>query len=82
MHIIVKNFLELGRDVLYSNIKRNFEKGKKLVLDFRGIDEIDEEFLGETLGRVIEEHNFQAISTQINFINVNNDIKKSIKKLI
>ncbi len=82
MVIYVKNFLEESEETLYNNIRKNLEKGKRVVLDFSNLESVEYAFLNNSLGDIIEEYNFEAIEHRINFLNVVLDIKLAIKEIV
>ncbi len=82
MIILIEDYITRDPGFLYETITESIEKGMRLVLNFRNINKLNEEYIVESIGRVIDEHDFESIKNKVNFINVNQDIKKVIINLV
>lgn len=82
MIILVEDYIQRDPGFLYEIISDSLEKGIKLVVNFKGVDNLTFEYLNESIGRVIKENNFDEIKNRLNFINVDKEIKGQISLLV
>lgn len=82
MIILIEDYITRDPGFLYETITESIEKGMRLVLNFRNINKLTEEYIADSIGRVIDENDFEAIKNKVNFINVNQEIKKIIIELV
>lgn len=82
MIISVNEFIDKDPSLLYEHISTELSKGVRLVINFKFIEKITHEFLEETIGKVLDDYNFQNIGNKVNFINVDSGIKEMLSKLV
>ncbi len=61
MIILIEDYITRDPGFLYETITESIEKGMRLVLNFRNINKLNEEYIVESIGRVIDEHDFESI---------------------
>ena len=77
----------IGRDpgFLYETISESIERGNRIVINFKGIDNVSMEYLKESVGRVLEENGFDTLKNKLNGSKFNNSkfiiTKDSLKYL-
>lgn len=82
MIILVQDYVSRDPGFLYETITESIEKGMRLVINFRGVNELTDEYLSESIGRVLRENEFDSIKNKLNFINVDKGIKSQLIKIV
>lgn len=82
MIILLKDYMERDPGFLYEIITDSIEKGIKLVVNFRNVDKLTDEFLDESIGRVLRENDFDNIKHKLNFINVEKEIRVQLVEIV
>jgi len=81
MEIKVKDYIDQD-EMLYLMIIKNLKKDAQVILDFKAIEKTTYDFLENTIGKVIDEKEFETIQNNIRFRNVDTGIKEMLSKLI
>lgn len=82
MIILLKDYIDRDPGFLYEIITDSIEKGIKLVINFRNVDKLTDEFLDESIGRVLKENDFDNIKHKLNFINVEKEIRVQLVDIV
>ncbi len=82
MNILIRNFVNNMDENLYQKIEKGIEKKKLITLTFDGLDDIEEDFLENTIGLLIRNYTFQSIEHKIKFAKVNKKIVEKLKKVM
>ena len=82
MIILLKDYMDRDPGFLYEIITDSIEKGIKLVINFRNVDKLTDEFLDESIGRVLKENDFDNIKHKLNFINVEKEIRVQLVDIV
>ncbi|MBN1469385.1 MAG: DUF4325 domain-containing protein [Fusobacteriaceae bacterium] len=74
----------IGRDpgFLYETISESIERGNRIVINFKGVDNVSMEYLKESVGRVLEENGFDTLKNKLNFVNVKNHVRYELVSLV
>lgn len=82
MIILVEDYVGRDPGFLYEIISNSIDKGMRLVINFRGVDQLTYEYLSESIGRVLKEYEFEDIKNKLNFINVEKDIREQLIDIV
>lgn len=82
MVIYMEDYISRDPGFLYETITENIERGMRLVINFKGIEDVPMIYLRESVGRVLEENSFEILKNKLNFINVKKEVKKELSELV
>lgn len=82
MVIYMEDYISRDPGFLYETISESIERGIRIVINFRGVEDVPMEFLKESVGRVLEENSFEAIKNKLNFINVKREVRDELAVLV
>jgi len=81
MVIYMEDYIRHNPEFLYETISESIERGMRVVINFREVEDVPMEYLKESVGRVLEENSFEALKNKLNFVNVKGELIDKIEKL-
>lgn len=82
MVVYMEDYISRDPGFLYETLSESIEKGMRVVINFRGVEDVPMEYLKESVGRVLEENSFEAIKNKLNFINVKREVRDELAELV
>lgn len=82
MVIYMEDYISRDPGFLYETISESIERGMRVVINFKGVEDVPMEYLKESVGRVLEENSFDTIKNKLNFINVKREVRDELAVLV
>ncbi len=82
MVIYMEDYISRDPGFLYETISESIERGMRIVINFKGVEDVPMEYLKESVGRVLEENSFETIKNKLNFINVKREVRDELAILV
>ncbi len=82
MVIYMEDYISRDPGFLYETISESIERGMRIVINFKGVEDVPMEYLKESVGRVLEENSFETIKNKLNFINVKREVRDELAVLV
>lgn len=82
MVIYMEDYISRDPGFLYETISDSIERGMRIVINFKGVEDVPMEYLKESVGRVLEENSFETIKNKLNFINVKREVRDELAVLV
>lgn len=82
MVIYMEDYISRDPGFLYETISESIERGMRIVINFKGVEDVPMEYLKDSVGRVLEENSFETIKNKLNFINVKREVRDELAVLV